>query len=88
MKPVREGHPNVIDLMADGEIAFLINTPHGHSSRGDGTKLRSEAVNRGIDMATTMSGATALVQAIVALRESSLGTYALQDLSKLAPAEE
>ncbi len=88
VKPVREGHPNVIDLMADGEIAFLINTPHGHSSRGDGTKLRSEAVNRGIDMATTMSGATALVQAIVALRESSLGTYALQDLSKLAPAEE
>ena len=88
VKPVREGHPNVVDLMADGEIAFLINTPHGHSSRGDGTKLRSEAVNRGIDMATTMSGATALVQAIVALRESSLGTYALQDLSKLAPAEE
>ena len=88
VKPVREGHPNVIDLMADGEIAFLINTPHGHSSRGDGTKLRSEAVNRGIDMATTMSGATALVQAIVALRESSLGIYALQDLSKLAPAEE
>jgi hypothetical protein len=39
-------------------------------------------------MATTMSGATALVQAIVALRESSLGIYALQDLSKLAPAEE
>ena len=88
VKPVREGHPNVLDLMASGEIAFLINTPHGHSSRGDGTKLRSEAVNRGIDMATTMSGATALVQAIVALRESSLGTYALQDLGSLAPSAE
>ena len=80
VKPVSEGHPNVIDLMAAGEISFLINTPHGHSSRGDGTKLRSEAVNRGVDMVTTMSGATAMVQAISALRQGPLDVYALQDL--------
>ena len=80
VKPVSEGHPNVIDLMAEGEISFLINTPHGHSSRGDGTKLRSEAVNRGVDMVTTMSGATAMVQAISALRQGPLDVYALQDL--------
>ncbi len=80
VKPVSEGHPNVVDLMVAGDISFLVNTPHGHSSRGDGTKLRSEAVNRGIDMATTMSGATALVQAISALRQGPLDVYALQDL--------
>ena len=36
--------------------------------------------NRGVDMATTMSGATALIQAIAALRKAPLDVYALQDL--------
>ena len=79
VQPISAGSPNVLDLMAAGEVAFIINTPHGHSSRGDGAKMRSEAVMRGIDMATTMSGATALVQAIAALRSGKLGLYALQD---------
>ena len=79
VQPISAGSPNVLDLMAAGEVAFIINTPHGHSSRGDGAKMRSEAVMRGIDMATTMSGATALVQAIAALRTGNLGLYALQD---------
>ena len=82
VKPISEGSPNIIDLMADGKIAFLINTPKGHSSRGDGFRMRSEAVSRGIDMATTMSGAVALVQAIAALRQGPLCVYALQDLGR------
>ena len=82
VKPISEGSPNIVDLMAEGKIAFLVNTPKGHSSRGDGMKMRSEAVSRGIDMATTMSGAVALVQAISALREGPLDIYALQDLGK------
>ena len=71
---------HIIDMMVAGEIAFLVNTPKGHSSRGDGFKMRGEAVSRGIDMATTMSGAVALVQAIAALRQGPLDVYALQDL--------
>jgi len=80
VKRISEGSPNVADMLAEGKISFMINTPHGHSSRGDGAILRSEAVSRGIDMATTMSGAVALVQAISALREGPLDVYALQDL--------
>ena len=80
VKPISMGSPNILDLMAAGEIGFIINTPHGHSSRGDGAKMRSSAVNRGIDMATTMSGATALVQAIGALRSGDLDIFALQDM--------
>ena len=82
VKPISEGSPNIIDMMAEGKIAFLINTPKGHSSRGDGFRMRSEAVSRGIDMATTMSGAVALVQAIAALRQGPLDVYALQDLGR------
>ncbi len=81
VKRISEGSPNIGDLLAEGKISFMINTPKGHSSRGDGATLRSEAVSRGIDMATTMSGAVALVQSIAALREGPLDVYALQDLS-------
>jgi carbamoyl-phosphate synthase large subunit len=80
VRPIREGRPNVLDMMAAGQIAFMINTPKGGSTRGDGILIRSAAVNRGIDMATTMSGATALIQAIAALRRGPLDVYALQDL--------
>ncbi|MDP9860520.1 carbamoyl-phosphate synthase large subunit [Olsenella profusa DSM 13989] len=82
IKRVSEGHPNVVDEMAQGSIAFIINTPHGHTSRGDGSVLRGEAVNRGISCVTALSGATALVQAIAAMRKSSIDVYALQDLGQ------
>ena len=82
VKPISEGSPNICDLMADGKIQYIINTPQGHNSRGDGEVMRSEAVSRGIDMVSTMSGAVALVQAISALREGPLDVYALQDLGR------
>jgi carbamoyl-phosphate synthase large subunit len=77
---VSEPHPNVGDAIRQGRIAFMINTPHGHRSRGDGFRIRTMAVNHGIDLVTAMSGATALIQAIAALRTNPLEPYALQDL--------
>ncbi len=40
--------PNIGDLIADGKIAVIINTPYGPGSRGDGYLLRTEAVRRGV----------------------------------------
>jgi carbamoyl-phosphate synthase large subunit len=80
-KRVGEGHPNVCDVLATGEVDFIINTPHGHDSRGDGATLRSEAVSRGITNVTTLSGAAALVQALAVLRGGRLPVHALQDLA-------
>ena len=78
---VSEGHPNVVDAMAEGRVAFIVNTPHGGGSRGDGFLLRSAAVNYGVSSATTLSGASALVQALAAVRgQDALEVYALQDL--------
>jgi carbamoyl-phosphate synthase large subunit len=77
---VSEPRTNVADAIEQGRIAFMINTPGGHRSRGDGFRIRAMAVNHGIDLVTAMSGATALIQAIAALRTGSLEPYALQDL--------
>ena len=65
-------------FIEQGRIVFMINTPGGHRSRGDGFRIRTMAVNHGIDLVTAMSGATALIQAIAALRTGSLEPYALQ----------
>ncbi|MBQ9315475.1 MAG: carbamoyl-phosphate synthase large subunit [Atopobiaceae bacterium] len=80
-KRVGEGHPNVHDVLAGGGVSFIINTPHGHDSRGDGAILRAEAVSRGITNVTTLSGATALLQALAVLRGGRLPVCALQDLA-------
>lgn len=75
-----EGHPNAIDEMRSGRITFIINTPHGHDSRGDGSKIREEAVSRGITCVTALSATVALVQALAVVRDRELDVYALQDL--------
>ena len=80
-------HPNVGDLIADGEIAFIINTPYGPGSRGDGYILRTEAVRRGVTCVTALSAANAFVAAVEAVQQASaagegsgMDVIALQDL--------
>ncbi len=81
VKRVTDGHPNVHDALSAGHISFIVNTPHGHASRGDGYILRSEAVRRGITNVTTISAATALLHALSILRGGKgLPVHALQDL--------
>ncbi|MDO4796534.1 MAG: carbamoyl-phosphate synthase large subunit [Coriobacteriales bacterium] len=88
-KRVGQGHPNVIDVLDAGDVSFLINTPHGHGSHGDGTVLRSEAVNRGITYVTTLSAAAALVLSLAAAQNGEeRAVHALQDLAELGPCDE
>ena len=52
--------------LADGQIAFIINTPYGPGSRGDGYRLRTEAVRRGVTCVTALAAANAYVSALEA----------------------
>ena len=63
-----DGHPHIGDMIANGEIALIINTPYGQGARGDGYKMRTEAVRRGVTSATSLSGASAFVAAIEAVK--------------------
>ena len=47
-------HPNIGDMIANGEISLIINTPYGPGSRGDGYLLRTEAVRRGVTCVTAL----------------------------------
>ena len=79
IRKVSEGHPNVVDLMTQGKVELIINTPSSRSPRKDEVAIRSNAVARGIPLITTVSGASAAVNAIQMLLREEPRVKALQD---------
>jgi carbamoyl-phosphate synthase large subunit len=77
---IREGRPNVLDMIKNGEIDLIINTPEGSIARSDGYYLRTAAVLRNVPSVTTISGASALVQGIQEMKNNSnVGVKPIQE---------
>jgi carbamoyl-phosphate synthase large subunit len=77
---VHEGRPNVVDLMENGEIQLVINTPLGRVSEFDEKAIRSRAVTLGVPVITTIAGAHAAVAGLEAMRRGPLDVSALQEV--------
>jgi len=71
--------PNVIDMMGDGKIQLVINTPTRTGWQTDEGKIRSATVRLGVPMITTLTGAAAAGRAILALQQGDWGVRAMQD---------
>ncbi len=71
--------PNVLDLMANGQIQLIINTPTRTGWQTDEGKIRAASVRFGIPIITTATGAVAAVSAIAAMQTQDWGVAALQD---------
>ena len=76
---VHEGRPHILDLLASGEIDLLINTPLGKHAQHDDYMIRRAAVARGVPYATTLSAASAMADAIIALRHRKQRVRSLQE---------
>jgi carbamoyl-phosphate synthase large subunit len=77
---ISEGRrPNILDLIANGEIALIVNTPTRKGADTDEGRIRAIAVTSGVPMITTASGARAAVLAITALQEGKWDVAAIQD---------
>ena len=76
---VSEGRPNGADLIINGEIDLVINTPLGGRSFSDEHVLRNAAVQYNVPVVTTLSGAKAAAQAIAALRSGEMDVTSLQE---------
>jgi carbamoyl-phosphate synthase large subunit len=61
---VNEGRPNIADLIRQGEIALIINTPLGKASFYDEQAIRKAALQFNTPCVTTITGAEALIEAI------------------------
>ncbi|MEI6177671.1 MAG: carbamoyl-phosphate synthase large subunit, partial [Verrucomicrobiota bacterium] len=58
-KLAEQARPNVIDMMKNRDIHFVINTPSGHEAREDEVRIRSTAIAQKISHATNLSAAEA-----------------------------
>ncbi len=76
---ISTGRPNLLDLLQNGQVALIINTPSGRVSRSDERKIRSAAVGRGVTCITTIAAAQAAVAACTALQGSEVRVKSLQE---------
>ncbi len=78
---VNEGRPNIADLIRQGEIALIINTPLGKVSFYDEQAIRKAALQFDTPCVTTITGAEALIEAITTrMSQSKLTVRSLQEI--------
>ena len=76
---VHEGRPNISDVMKNGQIQLIVNSPSGEEAKTDGKMIRRTAMAYKIPVITTLAGAKAAIAAIRALQTGGISVTALQD---------
>ena len=77
---VKEGRPNVVDLIKGDRIQLIVNTPRGQDTFFDEKAIRRAAVLARIPTITTLAAARAAAEGIAALQKGTLSVVALQTL--------
>ncbi|GAA1461039.1 carbamoyl-phosphate synthase large subunit [Nocardiopsis exhalans] len=77
------GEPTIVQLIHDGEVDLIVNTPFGSAGQSgprlDGYEIRTAAIARGVPSVTTVQGLAAAVQAIEARVRGDIGVRSLQE---------
>jgi len=74
----REGRPNIVDAITDGEIQLVINTPRGKAGKTDDAYIRTTAIKRKVPYITTLAAAVAAAKGIAAFRKGHGQVKSLQ----------
>jgi carbamoyl-phosphate synthase large subunit len=75
---ISEGRPTAVDMIKNGQIAMVINTPGGMIPRRDENAIRAAAYAHNVCLMTTITGAGAALDGIRALRTKPLGVRPIQ----------
>ncbi len=76
---VHEGRPHGMDLIVNGDVQLLINTPLGKHAFRDDYSLRQQAIAHGVPYTTTLTAAEAACNAVLALRSRPQSVRCLQE---------
>ncbi|MBE6736148.1 MAG: carbamoyl-phosphate synthase large subunit, partial [Ruminococcaceae bacterium] len=68
-----EGRPNIMDLMTNGDIDLIVNSPAGKESVHDDSYLRKAAIKNRIPYITTIAAARAAAEGIAYVKEDGKG---------------
>ncbi len=78
---LNEGRPNMLDLITNGKVDLIVNTPIGQQEKTDDSYLRKAAIKKKVPYMTTMAAASATVSGILYLKShQSGGVKSLQSL--------
>jgi len=61
---VFEGRPHIVDMIKNGEIAYIVNTTEGRQAINDSSVIRRTALAHKVPYATTLAGANAVCMAL------------------------
>jgi carbamoyl-phosphate synthase large subunit len=61
---VAEGRPNIVDMIKNGEIVYVINTTEGRKAIADSAEIRRSALQHKVPYTTTLAGAAATAEAL------------------------
>jgi carbamoyl-phosphate synthase large subunit len=61
---VAEGRPNIVDMIKNEEIVYVVNTTEGRRAIADSSEIRRSALQAKVPYTTTLAGAEAEVQAL------------------------
>ena len=75
---ISEGRPNAVDMIKNGQISLVINTPGGMIPRRDENSIRSAAYAHNVCLMTSIAGARAAIGGIRAMREKPMGVRPIQ----------
>jgi len=88
VKKLQEGHPNLLDYLANEDVQLIMNTPSGKGARTDEGRIRAACVSGGVPCVTTLQGIGAVVSAMEAVRENTLEVEPLQHRLKTGALQE
>ncbi|ARF54384.1 carbamoyl-phosphate synthase large subunit [Streptomyces gilvosporeus] len=73
------GEKTIVQLIHDGQVDLIVNTPYGTGGRLDGYDIRTAAVARSVPCLTTVQALAAAVQGIEAMNRGDVGVRSLQE---------
>ncbi len=73
MKKLHEGRPNILDLITNGKIDLMINSPVGKDSVHDDSYLRKAAIKAKVPYMTTIAAAKATIKGILYVQKHGNG---------------
>jgi carbamoyl-phosphate synthase large subunit len=82
-----EGSPNVEEMIRQGKISLIINTPIGEEALIDDSYIRKAALESQIPLITTIGGARALAEGIASLQKAQFQVRSLQSYLSVEPEQ-
>lgn len=79
VKKLHEGRPNIVDMMKNRQVQFVLNTPVGKKSVYDDSYIRKSAIKYKIPYFTTTDAGRAAAKGIRAARENRIEVKSLQE---------